>query len=84
MTLKVNDADTGSNADFIIEELSIPRDPQTGADLFNVNPNTGVISVTQPLDRETQDSYTLVVRVTDRGNPALSCEFLFVLKERFL
>ncbi|XP_077987032.1 protocadherin Fat 4-like isoform X2 [Glandiceps talaboti] len=39
---------------------------------FMIDENTGVIRPKVPLDRETADSYTVTVTVTDRGTPAES------------
>ncbi len=39
---------------------------------FDINANTGAITVAGPVDYELTTSYTLVVRVTDNASPALS------------
>ncbi len=42
-----------------------------GSGLFTIDANTGVISLTGPLDAETATQYSLVIRVTDNGSPAV-------------
>ncbi|XP_068630269.1 cadherin-87A [Battus philenor] len=39
------------------------------AKAFDIDPDTGIITTRQPLDRERQASYTLVLVVSDRGTP---------------
>lgn len=39
---------------------------------FSINPQTGAIVTTKPLDRETISGYLLTVTAKDGGNPPLS------------
>ena len=41
---------------------------------FRINHTTGNLFVVPGLDREQEDQYTIIIRVTDKGNPALSAE----------
>ncbi|XP_073699386.1 protocadherin Fat 4 [Garra rufa] len=43
-----------------------------GVGRFSVNPETGVIILDAPLDRETQDQYRLVITAQDQGRPSRS------------
>jgi Cadherin domain len=36
---------------------------------FRIDPNTGLITTLVPLDRETKDSYKIIVEVADMGSP---------------
>ncbi|TRY68197.1 hypothetical protein DNTS_025755 [Danionella cerebrum] len=47
--------------------------PGPGYDLFNINPNTGQIRTSRPLDREAQSFFMLRVQAEDSGTPSLSC-----------
>ena len=67
LMLNVTDDDIGSNA---AVTFSIVQGNVGGA--FAVNSNTGELSVAAGLDRETLDSYSLVVEAVDGGSPALS------------
>lgn len=61
-----DDADSGANGRVA---YSIVRGDRVGH--FNVDADTGYISVAAPLDRETIPAYVLEVRARDRGVPAL-------------
>ncbi|XP_055687294.1 cadherin-23 [Lutzomyia longipalpis] len=39
------------------------------AKAFRINSKTGLISTIQPLDRETQSSYSIIIDVSDKGDP---------------
>ncbi|XP_074647720.1 cadherin-23-like [Tubulanus polymorphus] len=57
-------------------------DPQKN---FTINPSTGEISLTAPLDYEKMDpalngQFTLIVSATDKGNPPLSNDVTVVIK----
>ena len=67
ITVQATDADSGLNAVLnysIANSNSVP---------FSIN-SEGTILVTGVLDRETQDSYTLIVLVQDNGSPSLSSQ----------
>uniref|UniRef100_A0A0N5A395 Cadherin n=1 Tax=Parastrongyloides trichosuri TaxID=131310 RepID=A0A0N5A395_PARTI len=69
--MKADDTDRGQNANlsFFVDN-----------DDFRIDRQTGVITVAKPLDRETQNSYTLKVTVQDNGTPPLSSDtFLEIL-----
>lgn len=59
-----SDRDIGENAQITYS--------LTGDKNFKINGNTGEIHTTKLLDRESKDSYSLVVKATDNGNPKLS------------
>ncbi|GBP81327.1 Fat-like cadherin-related tumor suppressor homolog [Eumeta japonica] len=61
-----DDADTGPSGRVI---YSIERGNENTH--FIIDPDTGYVSVTATLDRETRDFYELIVRADDRGVPAL-------------
>ncbi|CAB3367491.1 Hypothetical predicted protein [Cloeon dipterum] len=59
-----SDKDTGNNARLTYRLLG-------GADAhFGIFPNSGAVYLREPLDRETQDRYTLKVLAKDNGSPA--------------
>ena len=39
---------------------------------FEIDPQSGVVTITRPLDRETVESYVIFIRAFDRGDPSLS------------
>lgn len=61
-----DDADSGNNGRIT---YSIARGNRDGS--FSIDPDTGYISVSAALDRETIPAYVLEVRAKDRGVPAL-------------
>ncbi|XP_033127144.1 protocadherin Fat 4-like [Anneissia japonica] len=61
------DADDGSNAEL---EYSIVEDGGFGEDVFQINSETGVISLTEKLDYETRAYYALTVQASDKGSPS--------------
>lgn len=67
------DADAGENARITYSLITDTAD-------FRVDPVTGVLSISSPLDRERQELYELHVRATDNGGnreqPSLSSEAL--------
>ena len=77
------DNDEGVNAAVTYEALYIPKDPATQNELFTLNPSTGEIRTVSGtagmLDREETDSYEMVVRVRDRGNPSLTCGYWLMM-----
>ncbi|XP_076149286.1 protocadherin-23 [Alosa pseudoharengus] len=60
-TAQASDPDSGPNST-ITYTL---EDDEAGS--FAINPTTGAVSVTQPLDREERDNYTLLITATDQG-----------------
>ena len=48
---------------------SFPEDGSIIHQLFNINPNTGLISTISALDRETRAEYSLTIEVRDLGTP---------------
>ena len=43
---------------------------------FNINPNSGLITTTGPLDREKKDQYQLKIQAIDGGTPPMSANAL--------
>ena len=67
LSVSAVDIDSGSYA-----EVSFSfADSQTN-DVFSIDPNTGEISSSIPLDRESINSYSFTVVATDNGTPSLS------------
>ena len=56
-------ADDGDDGDNIIYSLEGVDD-----DTFDINPNTGAISLLEPLDREQEDEWKFLVKATDEGD----------------
>ena len=69
-TIQATDADSGSNGEFNFSIISPTSAP------FSINSNNGNIIVTDTLDREIQDLYTLTILVQDNGVPSLSSEIV--------
>ncbi|XP_043556127.1 protocadherin-23 isoform X1 [Chiloscyllium plagiosum] len=61
------DGDSDLNSALIYEIL-----PGSGYDAFKINPQTGIITTTQVLDREIQEYFVIKVLVRDSGTPSLS------------
>ena len=69
--IQATDGDIGINAAFLYSILSGDTDNS-----FTVDPASGVLSTTGPLDREEHDSYILLVRVSDlHGNHSYGVVF---------
>ncbi|NXD12804.1 FAT4 protein, partial [Nothocercus nigrocapillus] len=68
------DADEGTNADIRYRlEGGDGSGGEGAASLpFEVDPESGVIRIREPLDYEARQQYSLTVQATDRGVPALS------------
>lgn len=64
LLVEATDEDVGENARITYSLNDVPE--------FRVDPVTGVISTTKPLDRETTPGYSLVVTAQDNGVPPLS------------
>ncbi|XDV15742.1 hypothetical protein PO909_015754 [Leuciscus waleckii] len=64
-SVTATDADAGFNGEVRYTLLG-------GAGRFNVDQETGVITLAAPLDRETQDTYHLVITAQDQGRPSHS------------
>ncbi|XP_056103176.1 protocadherin Fat 1-like isoform X1 [Rhinichthys klamathensis goyatoka] len=64
-SVTATDADAGFNGEVRYTLLG-------GTGRFNVDQETGVISLADPLDRETQDTYHLVITAQDQGRPSRS------------
>ena len=65
--LNATDADIGSNS-----ELTFYINSSSPALHFEIDPNSGILSTTQLLDRERVSSYFLVIIVEDGGSPSLT------------
>lgn len=69
--MQATDGDIGINTAFFYSILSGNSDKR-----FTVDSFSGALSTTGPLDRETKDSYILLVRVSDlHGNQSLGLVF---------
>ena len=72
--ITATDADTGSNAN--VTDFAITDGDPEG--VFELNSQSGILrlapSTTSPLDRESIDSYELIVSVSDGGVPVLSAD----------
>ncbi|XP_017271790.1 protocadherin-16 [Kryptolebias marmoratus] len=61
LTVSASDLDQGSNAYVTYGGIA--------QEAFSINPATGVITITKPLDRESQDFYAVTVYAKDGGLP---------------
>jgi hypothetical protein len=61
------DADVGENG-------NVRYRLATKTDDFKIDPVSGVLSVTRPLDRELKDQYDLMITAFDLGSPSLSSD----------
>lgn len=68
--LNATDADLGENA-------HVSYSLVTDTDHFRVDPGTGVLYVSAPLDREKQEVYELKIRATDRASNPKDIEALY-------
>ncbi|XP_044061256.1 protocadherin-12 isoform X2 [Siniperca chuatsi] len=69
INLKATDPDEGANGE-VEYSLSKHTRPEVQR-LFYVDPQTGAISLTAPLDYEAQDSYEVIIQARDRGPNAI-------------
>uniref|UniRef100_A0A8D8W2C8 Protocadherin-16 n=1 Tax=Cacopsylla melanoneura TaxID=428564 RepID=A0A8D8W2C8_9HEMI len=60
------DLDTGNNARITYKLM---KDDKLVEDTFHMMPNTGWLSLKQPMDRETRDKFLLKVAACDNGSP---------------
>nr|XP_022911091.1 cadherin-related tumor suppressor [Onthophagus taurus] len=65
--VKANDADLGFNSQLTYSVIS-----DWANDVFSLNPQTGVFTLTSKLDYEEVQHYILVVQAQDAGHPSLS------------
>lgn len=76
MQILATDVDKGNNGQVTYEAVIIPVD-DNDSPIFSLNTNTGMIQTTADpagsLDREAVDSYTMIVRAHDQGNPSQTC-----------
>lgn len=80
MAMKAVDKDEGRNG-YI--EYSLLNDPST-AGVFSLGPVDGLLRVSDRIDRELKNNYTLLVMAKDRGDPPRSMQtkiFIKVLDE---
>lgn len=66
--MHATDADIGVNR--IVRYSFV--DESSAAGLFELTPDSGIITLRAPLDRETQAEHRLVIRARDGGDPPLS------------
>lgn len=66
ITVRAVDTDIGSNG---LVRYTIRKDPLGNHNTFTIDPVTGVITLTKPLDRERQKIYELRVEAGDSGVP---------------
>lgn len=71
LVVSATDNDVGLNAQ-ITYSLGEEMSDSGRAPDFSINPQTGAIVTTRPLDRETVSGYLLTVTARDGGNPPLS------------
>lgn len=60
------DLDTGNNARITYKLI---QDDKLVHDTFHIMPNTGWLSLKQPMDRETRDKFLLKIAACDNGTP---------------
>ncbi|XP_038595774.1 LOW QUALITY PROTEIN: protocadherin-16 [Tachyglossus aculeatus] len=63
LTLLATDPDLGANGHVIYGGVA--------SDSFSLDPDTGVLTTTRPLDREEQEEFSLTAYARDEGNPPL-------------
>ena len=66
------DLDLGVNGEvnYTLEVLEL--DPPESPPPFEIDPETGLVTTTIPLDREAVESYVVLIRAFDNGEPSLS------------
>eukprot|EP00117_Sycon_ciliatum_P033550 scpid247/ scgid25797/ Protocadherin Fat 4; Cadherin family member 14; FAT tumor suppressor homolog 4; Fat-like cadherin protein FAT-J len=62
-----NDADAGLNSQVVYRIVN-----STAPTLFTIDPSTGLITTTAPVDREQVHQYRLTIQASDMGQPVLS------------
>uniref|UniRef100_A0A2K5NBY5 FAT atypical cadherin 1 n=1 Tax=Cercocebus atys TaxID=9531 RepID=A0A2K5NBY5_CERAT len=75
MQISATDADIRSNAEMTYTLLG------SGAEKFQLNPDTGELKTSAPLDREEQAVYHLLVRATDRGGRFCQASIVLTLED---
>ncbi|KAL4679485.1 hypothetical protein H8959_009135 [Pygathrix nigripes] len=75
MQISATDADIRSNAEITYTLLG------SGAEKFKLNPDTGELKTSAPLDREEQAVYHLLVRATDRGGRFCQASIVLTLED---
>lgn len=75
MQISATDADIRSNAEITYTLLG------SGAEKFKLNPDTGELKTSAPLDREEQALYHLLVRATDRGGRFCQASIVLTLED---
>ena len=70
ITIRAVDTDIGSNGRV---RYSIRRDPLDNYKTFAIDPESGLITLQRPLDRERQKIYELRVEATDEGQTCNQC-----------
>ncbi|XP_076448228.1 protocadherin Fat 4-like [Babylonia areolata] len=74
VSVVATDRDSGQNGTITYTAVG-----GNGMSLFTVDPDTGNVTTSGPLDRETRRDYSLLVRAADRGTPSLSSTVLVAI-----
>lgn len=75
----IHDRDSGNNSLLQVELFENVSGLLTPSNIFSLNNNEGILEVNQPVDREVQSSYSLVVKATDFGTPRCSSYYNLIV-----